>query len=94
MWAGLNSGLLGMWYFICVLIITIVCLRTMNTYQQAKELYNNSVRMQDNILFITGVNNVRSFRKHLSEFEYRKKEGKQFARKVLDKGRILVKRIN
>ena len=67
---------------------------TMNTYQQAKEIYNNTDRMQDNILFISGVNNVRAFRKHLTEFEYRKKEGKQFTSKVLDKDRILVKRIN
>ena len=65
----------------------------MKPYQQAKEIYNNSELMQDNILFISGVNNVRAFRKHLSEFEYRQKQGKQFTSKILDESRLLVKRI-
>ena len=78
---------------VCVLIITILSLRSMNTYQQAKDIYINSSRMQDNVLFIAGVKNIRAFRKHLTEFEYRKKEGKQFVTKILDGDRILVMRI-
>lgn len=63
------------------------------TYQLAKSIYFNSEVMEDSILNITGANIVRIFRKHLTEFEYRNKQGKQFTSKILDKSRVLVKRI-
>ena len=66
---------------------------TTGTYQQAKDIYNNAGLMQDNIITIQGANIVRIFRKHLTEFEYRNKLGKQFTSKILDETRVLVKRI-
>ena len=63
------------------------------TYQQAKHIYFNADVMQDIIINITGSNIVRIFRKHLTEFEYRNKQGKQFTSKILDESRVLVKRI-
>ncbi len=62
------------------------------TYQQAKTIYNDAPLMADNILSIP-CKQVTIFRKHLTEFEYRKKLGKQFTSKILDKSTVLVKRI-
>lgn len=63
------------------------------TYKQAKDIYFNSELMQDSIINIKGAGIVRIFRKHLTEFEYRNKQGKQFTSKILDENRVLVKRI-
>lgn len=60
------------------------------TYQQAKDIYNSLDDMQDSIIVC---DNIPNFRKHLTEFEFRKKEGKKFTTKILDKSRLLVKRI-
>lgn len=62
-------------------------------YKQAKELYYNAGIMQDNIIVIEGAKNVRAFRKHLTEFEYRQKHGKRFTSTLLEKNQLLVKRI-
>lgn len=62
------------------------------TYQQAKDIYLSCNNMQDYIINVDS-NDVRIFRKHLTEFEYRRKEGKRFITVLLDKTRILVKRI-
>lgn len=66
---------------------------TTGTYKQAKDIYNNTALMQDVIITVIDSNIVRIFRKHLSEFEYRQKQGKQFTSKILDETRLLVKRI-
>ena len=63
------------------------------TYQMAKSIYFDNAVMEDSIINITGANVVRIFRKHLTEFEYRNKLGKQFTSKILDESRVLVKRI-
>lgn len=63
------------------------------TYQQAKGIYFDAGLMADNILTISGTNNVRAFRKHLTEFEYRQKLGKRFTSTLLENNQLLVKRI-
>jgi hypothetical protein len=67
-----------------------VIFATMTTYQQAKDVYNTLGNMADSIIVC---DNVPFFRKHLTEFEFRKKEGKKFTTKILDNKQLLVKRI-
>lgn len=62
----------------------------MTTYMQAKDIYNNLGNMADDTIVCS---NIAYFRKHLTEFEFRKKEGKQFITKILDNKKLLVKRI-
>lgn len=62
----------------------------MTTYQQAKDIYNTLDNMADSII---ACSNIPYFRKHLTEFEFRKKEGKLFTTKILQNKQLLVKRI-
>ena len=64
----------------------------MNTYQIAKGIYTDMQQMKEGIFNIPA-KDIPTFRKHLTEFEYRKREGRKFITKILGKGRILVKRI-
>jgi hypothetical protein len=62
----------------------------MTAYQQAKTIYLNLGYMKDDTIDCI---NIARFRTHLSEFEYRKKLGKQFTTVILDNGQLLIKRI-
>ncbi len=62
----------------------------MTTYMQAKHIYNTLGNMVDSTIQCDSIPN---FRKHLTEFEFRKKEGKKFITKILDGKMLLVKRI-
>ena len=65
------------------------------TYKQAKDIYFNAEVMKDSTIYIdtTDAAIVRNFRKHLSEFEYRQKQGKRFTSRILNNKQLLVLRI-
>lgn len=63
---------------------------TINTYQQAKNIYHDAIIMDSNVI---DCDNISNFRKHLTEFEYRKKKDKVFTTRILDNKQLLVIRI-
>lgn len=62
------------------------------TYKQAKNIFNSLELMQDSIINIH-TDYVPTFRKHLTEFIYRKDNSKKFTTNILDNNKLLVKRI-
>lgn len=60
------------------------------TYQQAKDIYNNAALLISDTI---DCDNIANFRKHLTEFEYRQKKGKEFLTRIIDNQQLLVMRI-
>lgn len=62
------------------------------TYQQAKEVLNSAI-LKDDIVINIPANDVKIFRKHLSELIKRQQSGKRFTSRLLNNNQLKVIRI-
>ena len=65
---------------------------TTGTYQQAKYVLNSAI-LKDDIILNIPADDVKIFRKHLSELIKRQQSGKRFTSRLLNKNQLKVIRI-
>jgi len=74
------------------IIFAVMATDTTGTYQQAKHILSNAVLKDDIIINITS-NDVKIFRKHLSELIKRQQSGKRFTSRLLNNNQLKIIRI-